>query len=205
MDDLINRHTFDLSKSGCIVKYYGESKEGTELREWSYEKKGGIWIPKSFSLDHKKWSNSQTNSIKKRLFRKVNFLENTLNEPVPVSEFSLEKLGVTVGTRVSDHLLGLFYYYGGSEKFLLDDPNILVEESSSALPQAIIEANMESQQNNDEKLIVNEATIEQPNTSTLAETGQSNNTKLVLVIVITLLFLAGIVSFILMNKNGIKS
>lgn len=205
LEGLINRYTFDLSKSGFIVEYYGESNEGVELRKWSYEKLNGIWIPKSFSLDHKTWSNTKTKSIKTRLYRKVNFLESILNEQIPSSEFSLDKIGVTVGTPVSDHLLGLFYYYGGNKKFLLDNPNILVEDSSSSLQLTTVEEpNIENQQNNDKIHITNDEISDQSNSNTLAETRQDNYMKIVFIVVISLLVLTGIVSFILLKKNWIK-
>lgn len=118
LENIINRYEFDLSKGGSIVKYYGESNNDTELREWTYEEKNGVWIPKTFMLNFKcktPRANGRTKSI-----MKVTFVENTLNQPIPPSEFSLEKLGVTIGTRVSDRKRGFFYLYNGSEKLSPD-------------------------------------------------------------------------------------
>ena len=116
---VLNHFEFDLFKGGNIVKYYGKGKTATELREWTYEEKDRIWVVNTFALDIQ-YNSPQSLGITHRI-RKVTFVENTLNRPIPPSEFSLEKLGVKVGDRVTDRIRGLSYIYDGTEKLSLED------------------------------------------------------------------------------------
>lgn len=125
----LNHHEFDLSKGGNIVKYYGESDGGTELREWTYEQKDGVWVLQTFSKDLK-WNEPQpshlggfTNEI-----GKVTFADNTVNRPMPASEFSLEALGVKVGDRVTDQVKGIAYVYGVEKELPLEKEEPLLKE-----------------------------------------------------------------------------
>jgi hypothetical protein len=132
--DLLNRHVFDLSKGGTLVKYYGESKGGTESREWVYEQKDNAWVPMTFTLNSR-WS-TPLPSGRTKYTRKVTFTENILNQPVDASEFTMERLGVQVGDPVSDHRLGLLYNYGGVEDLPFDSglrketPSVKVDSSA---------------------------------------------------------------------------
>jgi len=99
-EHLLNRHAFDLSKGGNVVKYYAASDDGTELREWTYEQIDGAWLPKTFVFSHNVKSPSTYGETSRT--RSVTFVENILNDPIPVSQFSFEALGYQDGEQVTD-------------------------------------------------------------------------------------------------------
>jgi hypothetical protein len=112
--DILNRFVFDLSKGGSPIKVLIESGMGTQTREWTYEQRADVWIPKSFTKTSQ-WLQPRPNGETKDT-RKVTFTENALNRPVAVAEFSLAKLGVKIGDPVSDHRRGVFYHYEGVQE-----------------------------------------------------------------------------------------
>jgi len=97
---LLNRHTFDLSKGGNVVKYYTRSDYGTELREWTYEQIDGVWVPKTFMFSHNVKSPGTYGETSRT--RSVTFNDNILNRSIPVSQFSFEALGYQDGEQVTD-------------------------------------------------------------------------------------------------------
>ena len=99
-EHLVNRHTFDLSRGGNVVKYYARSDGGTELREWTYEQIDGAWIPKTFVFNYDVKSPNALGATSRT--RSVTFVENILNRPIPVSHFSFEALGYIDGEQVTD-------------------------------------------------------------------------------------------------------
>jgi hypothetical protein len=126
-EGVLNRFVFDLSKGGSPIQVLIESSAGTQTREWIYEQRGDVWVPKSFTLTCD-WLQPEPDGETK-LTRKITFTENVLNRPVAATEFSLAKLGVKAGDRVSDHKLGLFYRYGGAEDLPLENVDALREET----------------------------------------------------------------------------
>jgi len=123
-DDLVNRHTFDLSKGGCTMEYYAQSENGTELRQWIYEQKDGVWAPKTFIFSHKTKTPGALGQIKRT--RKVNFINNVLNQPIPPSEFSIKSLGLRDGGRISDRRTKRFLiYHEEDEEQLLQELGLL--------------------------------------------------------------------------------
>jgi hypothetical protein len=99
-EHLLNRHTFDLSKGGNVVKYYAASDGETELREWTYERIDGTWIPKTFAFSYNVKSPGTYGDTSRT--RRVSFVDNILNDPIPVSQFSLGALGYHRGEEVMD-------------------------------------------------------------------------------------------------------
>lgn len=99
-EHLLNRHTFDLSRGGNVVKYYARSDYGTELREWTYEQIDGAWIPKTFVFSHDVKSPGAYGETSRT--RSVTFVENILNSPITVSQFSFKALGYQNGEQVTD-------------------------------------------------------------------------------------------------------
>jgi hypothetical protein len=204
-DDLLNRHEFDLSKGGNVVKYYAESPlEGTELREWTYEQKEGVWIPKTFALEIKEWQSPDSRDITSRI-RKVTFVENTLNRPIPASEFSLEKLGVKVGDRVTDRIMGLSYVYGGSEKFPLEDEDLFLKETPANQAKPSVQSAMEAEAKTltNEQLASDDASSEQPILGQAEQTGRPNHAKW-FVIGLVAFGISALVSFMLLRKHESK-
>ncbi len=126
IEDLINRHTFDLSKGGIVTEYYAESKSGVELRQWTYEQKDDVWIPKTFIFSHK--TNIPGSLVQTNITRKVNFVSNILNQPVPSSEFSIKSLGLKDGGRISDRRAKrLLIYHEQEEEQLSQELGLLTK------------------------------------------------------------------------------
>ncbi|MBI9015773.1 MAG: hypothetical protein JEZ07_00795 [Phycisphaerae bacterium] len=118
--DLIDRHTFDISKSGALIQYIGIGGKNIEDRNWSYEQHNGVWVPKTFFYTMEtimKYGGTKINSYK------VRFANNQINETIPDSEFELESLGVKNGDDVSDTILKTGYYYEGKDRFDLANPS----------------------------------------------------------------------------------
>lgn len=117
---VVNRHTFDLSKGGSVMEYYAESNSGTELRQWTYEQQDGVWIPKTFAFSHKLKAPDFLGLIKRT--RKVNFVNNILNQSIHSSEFSLKSLGLKNNGRITHRRTkrSLIYHEENEEQLLQD-------------------------------------------------------------------------------------
>ncbi|HCO96895.1 MAG TPA: hypothetical protein DIU00_23655 [Phycisphaerales bacterium] len=99
-ENILTRHTFDLSRGGNVVKYYAHSNNGTELREWTYEQIDGAWVPKTFMFSYDVKSPDALGATSR--IRRVTFVENILNDPISVSQFSFKALGYQDGEQVTD-------------------------------------------------------------------------------------------------------
>jgi hypothetical protein len=97
---IFNRHTFDLSQGGNVVKYEAGSDNVAELRTWSYEQVDSVWIPKTFVFSYQYKTPDVFGGTKRT--RSITFVKNILNQPVDISEFSLESLGYSNSEQVSD-------------------------------------------------------------------------------------------------------
>ncbi len=109
--DMANRFVFDLSKGGTLTSYHGTKKRDVQSMKLTYDEKDGVWIPRTCTKNIE-WDPPHFEGCTKYT-RTVTFVESTLNDPVPASEFSLDKLGLQMGDKVSDHKLGTRYLYGG--------------------------------------------------------------------------------------------
>lgn len=125
---VLNRHYFSLARGGNVVKFFARDQKGTEWREWTYERKDGVWIPKTFMFNHKTDSPDILGSIDRTW--KVTFVENIVNEPIPVSEFSLKALGYKSSEQLNDRREYQVPIYENTQTW---DERILRE--SKALPQ----------------------------------------------------------------------
>jgi hypothetical protein len=128
-ESLVNRHTFDLSRGGNVAKYFAQDQGGTERREWTYEYKDGVWIPKTFVFNHRTKSPDAIGSTDRTW--KVTFVENIVNEPIPVSEFSLKALGYKSDESLTDQRKNLPPIYEGARTW---DQRILREAEASPPP-----------------------------------------------------------------------
>ena len=99
-ETVLNRHYFSLTQGGNVVKYFARDQSGTEQREWTYEQKGGVWIPRTFVFNYKTHSPDMLGNTNR--IWKVTFVENLVNEPIPVSEFSLKALGYRSDEQLTD-------------------------------------------------------------------------------------------------------
>ena len=198
--EMTNRYVFDLSKGGTQIRYHATFKKNVQSIEWTYEEKEGVWIPKKCKkiID---WDPPKSDGCTKYT-RTATFVESTLNHPVPASEFSLEKLGVTIGTRVSDHKAGLFYFYGGSEKLLLEDKDLLLKERPAVQAQPSVQSAMEPEAKTltNEQLASDDASSEQPILGQAEQTGGPNHAKW-FVIGLVAFGISALVSFMLLQKT----
>jgi len=197
---LLNHHEFDLSKGGNIVKYYAKSEKGTELRRWTYGQKDGVWVPKTFVFEHR-LNSPRRDGITARI-RKVTFVEHTLNRPIPASEFSLEKLGVKVGDRVTDRIMGLSYVYGGSEKFPLEDEDLFLKETKAIQAKPSVKSAMETEEKQltDKQGISDNVIAKQTTVGQVTQTERPGHTKY-FVVALVAFGIAALVSFMLLRKT----
>ncbi|MBN2316603.1 MAG: hypothetical protein JXM79_21930, partial [Sedimentisphaerales bacterium] len=97
---VLNRHTFSLVRGGNVVKYFGRDQNSTDRREWTYEQKNGVWVPKTFVSNYKTDSPEFLGNTSRTW--KVTFVENIVNERIPLSEFSLKALGYNSSEQLED-------------------------------------------------------------------------------------------------------
>ncbi len=107
--DIVNRWVFDLSKGGSLVRFEGKDPHADVQYDWGYEQINDVWVPSTFEF-----KNRQIDSAgeARRELRKVVFTNNEINVSLADDEFTLERLGVKPGTRVTDTVLGVAYLYG---------------------------------------------------------------------------------------------
>ncbi len=120
MGEVVFQYEFDLSQGGSPVYFRHENKvaEAEEIYKWTYENVNGVWLPLTYSYQNLAGG-------KKRPFKKwVNFItfeKNVANEPLDPCEFTIEKLGVTKGTPITDRVAGISYRYNELESHLLEN------------------------------------------------------------------------------------
>ena len=128
-ESLVNRHTFDLARGGNVVKYFAQSQGDTERREWTYEHKDDVWIPKTFVFNHRTKSPDALGSTDRTW--KVMFVNNIVNEPIPVSQFTLKALGYKSGEQLNDQRTNLPPIYDGARTW---EERLSQELSASPAP-----------------------------------------------------------------------
>lgn len=105
-----SREVYDLSARGNMVEYYSKTPTVEITKNYTYEKKSGVWILKSFvitTINHRK------NGEIQKWTRMVNWTNSVVNVPFEEDEFTLEKLGVKHGDHISDHRVNKGYRYEG--------------------------------------------------------------------------------------------
>jgi hypothetical protein len=102
---ITNRYTFDMNLGGNLV--LTEKREGPKswTTQMTYQAVSGVWVPESYLYEIK--SGAETS-----LRRKVTFSSAKVNGPMNEDEFTVTKMGVKTGTRVTDNRVGLLYVFG---------------------------------------------------------------------------------------------
>ena len=120
MGEVVFQYEFDLSKGGSPVYYRHENKsaELETISKWTYENVDGVWLPLTYSYQN--LSGGETRPMKKWL-NLITFKKNIVNEPIDPCEFTIEKLGVTKDTPITDRVAGISYRYNELESNLLED------------------------------------------------------------------------------------
>jgi len=109
----VTRWTFDLDRGGNLVHQLYDAEEaggGMTQVDYEYTRVNGVWVPARYRCV--RGIRGEEANPKRGGIREVVFQNNVVNEPVKASEFSLEAMGVKVGTRISDNRVGLFWIYG---------------------------------------------------------------------------------------------
>jgi len=105
----LNQYEVDLAQGASVVSYLASTPEGAEERQtWRYAQRGGVWIPEELVL-------KRTDSRQRGFWRKMEWIENVVNEPLPDDEFSLPKLGLRRGDHVYDANSRTDYVVQGAE------------------------------------------------------------------------------------------
>jgi hypothetical protein len=92
--------SLDLTRGGNLVQYFCDGDSYPETVRIDYTNTSGIWIPVTYSFDNPTFH------------RVVHFLESHLNQHFSPDEFTIARMGVQIGTRVTDQRTGVFYKYG---------------------------------------------------------------------------------------------
>jgi hypothetical protein len=103
-----NRYVFDLDQGANVVALGGADPEVKEEHSRSFEQVQGIWVPKTTTSKN---TNLRTGMVHER---KVTWLRNVLNEPLPAEAFSPEQVSVRQGDFVHDRRSGVDYRYDKS-------------------------------------------------------------------------------------------
>lgn len=124
-----SREVYDLSVRGNMVEYYSKTPTVEITRNYTYEKKSGVRILKSFmrtTLNHRK------NGEISKWTRKIDWTNSVVNVPFKEDEFTIEKLGVKHGDKISDHRINRGYRYDGVLAEVPPKPQTLIGKQ---LPQ----------------------------------------------------------------------
>ncbi|MCA8992739.1 MAG: hypothetical protein KDA88_12190 [Planctomycetaceae bacterium] len=90
------RFVFDLSKSGLLVEFKGNDLGRGESQTQEYELVAGVYLPVHTVYRNALLDGSEVGE------KEVHWTNETVNEPIPESAFSLEAMGVPAGANVRD-------------------------------------------------------------------------------------------------------
>jgi len=107
-DGNVNRYVFDLSKGGSMVSYYGKDAKDEEKWTYDFEKKGEVWVLKAVDQTHEY---AMSAGVKVSSRKRVEWIDNIVNESLDPDEFTFDKLGVKPGDLVHDTLSGVVFRY----------------------------------------------------------------------------------------------
>ncbi len=150
------KFVFDLSAGGNLIDYYNKGPTYENHREYEYEDNSGVWVLKSFKKVNK---THKTNGEILKSTRIINWSNSVVNVPLKEDEFTMEKLGVKQGARVSDHRIGKGYIYEGT---LIEPPPLpktLIKEKLPELKE--LGVNLSAVDVNDKSILVCFFDIEQ--------------------------------------------
>jgi hypothetical protein len=99
---------FDLDQGGNNVEAESTSDDVHDYYAHSFQKVGNIWVPKTAIA---RTTNKRAGVMQEQ---RMTWTQNIVNEPVPESAFSLEKLAIAKGDLVRDLRSGAEYKYEGS-------------------------------------------------------------------------------------------
>jgi hypothetical protein len=108
------KYVFDLSVRGNLLEYYNKTPGAENGREFKYEEKSAVWVPKSFkmmNITHREDGDLRTT-------RSIHWSNSVVNVPFEEDEFTLEKLRVKHGDDIHDRTIGIRYKYYGTLKVL---------------------------------------------------------------------------------------
>jgi len=102
---LLSSLSVDLDRGGNVVDRFDDGGRHPTTISITYAKVSDAWLPSKYTED-------AVSSNNDRHRRDVTFHNLSFNQPLAADEFTIEKMGVEVGTRVSDHRREVFYKYG---------------------------------------------------------------------------------------------
>ncbi|MBN2183391.1 MAG: redoxin domain-containing protein [Sedimentisphaerales bacterium] len=152
----MSREVYDLSAGGNMVDYYSKSPTVEITMNYTYEEKSGVWILKSFKKQN---INHRKNGEVSKWARTTNWTNSVVNVPFEEDEFTMEKLGVKQGARVSDHRIPRVYIYKGTLIESPLSPKTLIKEKLPDFKDLGI--NLSAVDVNDKKILVSFFDMEQ--------------------------------------------
>ncbi len=103
---IFSEWSFDLAKSGSLIRYHDVSPLAETTCEYSYQRIEGIWLPESLQLE------VRHDDENKSISRKIRFESQQVNEPLKDSAFTAEYIGVTSGDQITDRRTAQRYRSG---------------------------------------------------------------------------------------------
>jgi len=103
------KYVFDLSAGGNVLRYHNKGPGYENVYEFEYENSSGVWVPKSFK--HVNTTQKEDGSL--TTARSIRWSNSVVNVPFEEDEFTVEKLGISAGDDIHDHIIGMRYKYMG--------------------------------------------------------------------------------------------
>jgi len=81
------------------VSYKGEGSGASDDYVWTFEQKGGAWVPKSYQETD---NYTGSDGISGKSVEKIDWTANTINAPIAPAEFGLDRMGINAGDWVQN-------------------------------------------------------------------------------------------------------
>lgn len=127
------KYVFDLSVGGNLIEYLNEYSKAETVVEFQYEQMSEVWIPKSYN--YKNITGKQKGSGAQKSSRMIRWSNSVVNVPFEENEFTVDKLGVKPGDKVSNWIINDSYKYGDFPAGFEEGPVSLVGKRLPSLEQ----------------------------------------------------------------------
>lgn len=144
------KYVFDLSAGGNVLRYHNKGPTWDTVYEYQYEQKSGVWVPKSYEF--KNITGKQKGAGARRSTRSIRWSNSVVNVPFEEDEFTVDKLGVKPGDKVSNWIIDMGYDYGDFPAGFEDGPASLVGKRLPSLEQ--VGAKLDPAELEDRKLLL---------------------------------------------------
>jgi hypothetical protein len=99
--DMVNRYEFDTAKGGNLVRYFTADGGGSEETRIELQVRSDVFVPSLVSFEVKRADG--------HLAKRVVFSNIKVNQPIPLSTFTLRGIGLQDGDTISDRVSNVDY------------------------------------------------------------------------------------------------